>query len=481
MKNFPPLARRALLTLGYVDQFEYPLSIFEIWFRLISSQDLSLRAVVGAMIWLRNRGLVRIERSGGVVWLMLSSRYGLSAQRRARERFSEQKILELQPLLLFVRFLPWVSALAVTGSVAVKNAKLVDDTDLLIVARPGSIWLVRPVLIAFAWLMGKRRSWRAEEPDSWCFNLWLESNTLQVGVGGRSVYTAYEVVQAQWLYDREGCAAAFLAENKWVGRFLPRWYQLLVDRLPRQLNISWILVLRELILRVTEPVWCCVNVLLYGLQRLYMQPHKTRERVSLHAAYFHPRNTQATTSKAWRTSLRSAFEHRPTFQQSMSSPNRLPNELASVLRKAQQEGLRIVLATGVFDVLHQEHVTFLEKAARLGDFLLVGVESDERVRQIKGQGRPIHPAQIRARQVAAVPVVTAVVILPTQFATPEDRAAFLRAVRPNYFAVSASSSHLDKKQAAMVAVGGKLVVVHEHNPKVSTTQLLAEQTSSITD
>ena len=54
-----------------------------------------------------------------------------------------------------------------------------------------------------------------------------------------------------------------------------------------------------------------------------------------------------------------------------------------------------VLATGVFDVLHIEHIRFLAAAKQQGDRLIVGVESDVRVRAMKGPGRPLHDEQVR--------------------------------------------------------------------------------------
>ncbi len=57
-------------------------------------------------------------------------------------------------------------------------------------------------------------------------------------------------------------------------------------------------------------------------------------------------------------------------------------------RKQQQKTLTLV--TGVFDLLHEEHLRFLQKAKKTADFLLVGVESDLRVRQMKGQNRPLN-------------------------------------------------------------------------------------------
>ncbi len=162
----------------------------------------------------------------------------------------------------------------------------------------------------------------------------------------------------------------------------------------------------------------------------------------------------------------------------MQSAGQLPEQVKKLLESARQAGQRVVLVTGVFDVLHEEHVTFLEKAALQGDFLLVGVESDARVREIKGKNRPVFSEQVRAQQIADIPSVSAVVVLPALFTKPAEHNEFLEVVRPDILAVSAQSSHIAIKRRAVEAVGGSLAVVHEHNPLISSTQLIAEQVSS---
>jgi rfaE bifunctional protein nucleotidyltransferase chain/domain len=69
-----------------------------------------------------------------------------------------------------------------------------------------------------------------------------------------------------------------------------------------------------------------------------------------------------------------------------------------------------VFTNGCFDLLHPGHVETLEKARELGDVLIVGVNSDRSVREMKGTGRPIVPEQERAEVLAALECVDAVVI-----------------------------------------------------------------------
>lgn len=80
------------------------------------------------------------------------------------------------------------------------------------------------------------------------------------------------------------------------------------------------------------------------------------------------------------------------------------------LEEHRQRGERIVLANGCFDVLHVGHARYLTGAKREGDVLVVAVNSDASVKELKGEGRPILPEKARAELVAAFAAVDYVVI-----------------------------------------------------------------------
>jgi D-glycero-beta-D-manno-heptose 1-phosphate adenylyltransferase len=77
---------------------------------------------------------------------------------------------------------------------------------------------------------------------------------------------------------------------------------------------------------------------------------------------------------------------------------------------AKRNGRRVVFTNGCFDLLHPGHIETLEKARSLGDVLVVGVNSDRSVREMKGTGRPILPERERAEILAALESVDAVVV-----------------------------------------------------------------------
>lgn len=103
-------------------------------------------------------------------------------------------------------------------------------------------------------------------------------------------------------------------------------------------------------------------------------------------------------------------------------------ELAEVVRNHRAEGKRIVFTNGCFDVLHAGHIAYLDEAKRLGDILVVAVNSDGSVRTLKGPDRPVNSAPDRCAVLAALSCVDHVTIFEED--TP---AGLLRATKPDVY------------------------------------------------
>lgn len=142
-------------------------------------------------------------------------------------------------------------------------------------------------------------------------------------------------------------------------------------------------------------------------------------------------------------------------------------------RRALPLTWKVVLATGVFDILHSEHLRFLKAAKAEADALFVGIESDRRVRELKGKGRPVNPEDKRAADIAALQPVDIAFILPTNLRTKEGRERFIKTLKPHLYALSANTPFLADKRHIMEKFGGEVRVVLEHNPAISTTKLIA--------
>lgn len=104
------------------------------------------------------------------------------------------------------------------------------------------------------------------------------------------------------------------------------------------------------------------------------------------------------------------------------------SSLRSQLLNMTEQSETVVAVNGCFDLLHAEHVTFLEHASRMGDRLAVGLNSDSSVRKLKGRQRPIYPQEERALILAGLGMVDAVIIFDEL-----DAQNFLEVVRPDFY------------------------------------------------
>jgi rfaE bifunctional protein nucleotidyltransferase chain/domain len=131
---------------------------------------------------------------------------------------------------------------------------------------------------------------------------------------------------------------------------------------------------------------------------------------------------------------------------------------------ARKAGARIVFANGCFDVLHVGHIRYLEGARALGDMLVVGINSDEQVRIIKGAGRPLVPARERAEIIASLRAVDYVTI----FSEPTVE-ALLRAIRPDIHAKGTDYTEETVPERDVVrSYGGRVMIVGDPKDHSST-------------
>jgi rfaE bifunctional protein nucleotidyltransferase chain/domain len=131
---------------------------------------------------------------------------------------------------------------------------------------------------------------------------------------------------------------------------------------------------------------------------------------------------------------------------------------------------KIVLVGGCFDLLHFGHISFLKQAKALGDYLVVALESDENVRRMKGDARPIHTQTQRKEMLEALSVVDEVIpLLPMH--GYRDYAELVRKIKPAIIAVTEGDHAKVKKTEQANEVGAKLIEIPKiHTP--STSQLV---------
>src|ERR1700720_3666560 len=138
----------------------------------------------------------------------------------------------------------------------------------------------------------------------------------------------------------------------------------------------------------------------------------------------------------------------------------------------RRAGESIVLANGNFDLLHVGHVRYLHGAKALGGRLVVAINSDESVRALKGEGRPIMPAEERAEIVAAMADVDAVIIFPE----PDVR-AIIREIGPDIQAKGTDYTADSVPERDTIAeYGGRIEIVGDPKDH-STSEIIRSRLS----
>jgi D-glycero-beta-D-manno-heptose 1-phosphate adenylyltransferase len=142
--------------------------------------------------------------------------------------------------------------------------------------------------------------------------------------------------------------------------------------------------------------------------------------------------------------------------------------LHAVLDEHRRSGRSVVLANGVFDLLHAGHVRYLQAARAEGDLLVVGINSDASTRRLKGEGRPILTERARAALVAALAAVDYVVI----FDEP-DVNSLLRELQPDVHAKGTDYTPETVPERELAALLGIRVAIVGDPKRHSTRELLA--------
>lgn len=143
------------------------------------------------------------------------------------------------------------------------------------------------------------------------------------------------------------------------------------------------------------------------------------------------------------------------------------NRLVARMAIERSKGKKIVLANGCFDLFHVGHIRYLQAAKELGDLLIVGINSDEQVRKLKGLNRPFMPENERAEIIDALACVDYVTVFSEPTVTE-----LIRAVRPDFHAKGTDYTPETVPEKDIVAeYGGQVAIVGDPKNHSSTDLL----------
>lgn len=130
-------------------------------------------------------------------------------------------------------------------------------------------------------------------------------------------------------------------------------------------------------------------------------------------------------------------------------------QVVALVDAERRKGAKIVLANGCFDLFHVGHIRYLAGAKELGDILIVGINSDEQVKKLKGANRPFMPERERAEVISALRFVDFVTIFNEP--TVEE---LIRAIRPDFHAKGTDyTTETVPEREIVKECGGKVAIV----------------------
>jgi len=153
----------------------------------------------------------------------------------------------------------------------------------------------------------------------------------------------------------------------------------------------------------------------------------------------------------------------------MNAPILTESQLLDALESERTAGRTIAFANGCFDLLHVGHIRYLQDAARVADVLVVGVNGDDSVRMLKGEGRPVMPQDERAEIISAIRGVSYVTIFDEK-----SPGRLLQTLKPDFQCKGTDYTAESVPEGELVrAYGGKVVIVGD--PKDHSTSAVLEK------
>lgn len=218
------LNKNILATVIYYDGLNYPLTAFEVWKYLIRLDyyghggEVLIITLAQVVQHLQSKELnKRIEHSSG--FYFLKGRKDLVAKRIANSKISAGKIKKLQRIVWWLRFLPFVRMVGITGALAMKNARVSSDWDLLIVLKYGKIWTGRTLVTSVLHFLKKRRH-KSNIADRVCLNFFVTDQSLEVIT--KDLFSANEYMFLFPLYGYE-VYTKFQIKNQWIRNMKPAY------------------------------------------------------------------------------------------------------------------------------------------------------------------------------------------------------------------------------------------------------------------
>ena len=211
----PSKFNKAILkTLLYADVFDYPLTLEEFQKKLIGEK---IEVSKLKKILLRHSDVG--QKNG---YFFLKGREKIVALRKKRKLWSEEKMRLAKRIIKYIKIIPTIKLIGISGSLAIGNSDQSDDVDIFIITSRNSLWTTRFFLNFFLDIFSLRRKPDdSDVKDKLCLNMFIDEENLSIRKEDRDLFTAHEIIQMKPIFYKDNTYKKFLRENIWVLSFLP--------------------------------------------------------------------------------------------------------------------------------------------------------------------------------------------------------------------------------------------------------------------
>ena len=216
------MKKAILKTLVYSDIFNFPLKKQEIWDALIWEEK-PLPKFSDFEKELESLKKTRKIKSDKGFFFVFNNKKAI-VLRKKREKYSKEKLKVAKKTGFWLKAVPTIKMVAITGSLAVLNSEKQDDIDFLIVSSENKLWITRALAtLAIELVAKRRRPNQVEIKDKICLNMFLDEKALKFQKQRRDLFSAHEISQVALLWERNNCFKNFKKNNLWVKDYLPNW------------------------------------------------------------------------------------------------------------------------------------------------------------------------------------------------------------------------------------------------------------------
>ncbi len=171
--------------------------------------------------------------------------------------------------------------LGITGSVATLYPKDDDDIDILVICKSNTLWLsrIQVKLYLLVHNISHRVYGDQEKPDRFCFNMWLEEDSLEIPRKKQNLRNGMDLILAIPLINRKNIYERFINKNDWAQKYVANGYKNLINKFIKKTENK---------IRSASFIDKLINLLMFKVQYLFMKKKISRELVGLKWAFFHP-------------------------------------------------------------------------------------------------------------------------------------------------------------------------------------------------